>query len=85
MNISAQMTKFLQSNLFDLGDLDLGQPLGECVCAEGLLEGRESERLVALSEAGQLRLALADGHGRSSLDALLAVQVTLGAEKAKRR
>ena len=49
MNISAQMTKFLQSNLFDLGDLDLGQPLGECVCAEGLLEGRESERLVALS------------------------------------
>ena len=43
----------------------------------GLLEGREGERLVALSQAGQLRLAVADGHVRSAPDALLAEQATV--------
>ena len=42
-----------------------------------LLEGREGERLVALSQPGQLRLAVADGHFRSAPDALLAEQATV--------
>ena len=44
----------------------------------GLLEGREGERLVALSPAGQLRLAFANGHVRSAPDALLAEQTLQG-------
>lgn len=50
------------TNTFDVSQLDLFEPLGECCGREDPLQRVDGERVVAVGQAAELRLAVADGH-----------------------
>jgi hypothetical protein len=60
---------------FDVSQLDLLEPLGERGGREDFLQRVDGEHAVAVGQASEFRLAVADGHRGSALDALVAEQM----------
>ena len=69
--------------LFNFGELNLFQPLGERICAESFLKCGEGKGLIAMDQTFQFCLAVSNRDGRCSLDAFLAIVVTLRTENTK--
>lgn len=72
---------FINYHLFDFRQLNLFEPLWECVGTKSFLKGGQSEGLVAMDQTLEFGFALTDGNSGSSLDAFFAVKMTFRAEK----
>ena len=73
-----------KTHSFDVGQLDLLEPLGERGRRQNLLKRVDREDVAAVGQAAKLGLAVADGHRGSALHALVAEQVAAAGTETKR-